>query len=83
MLGLTIGERFGITEVPVWVLYVVAFLLTFVAVRIVGALFVKGVRSVGLAGVDRFLGAALGLARAALVILIVAVVGLVARGFCS
>ena len=74
LLGLTIGERFGITAVPTWVLYVLAFLVTFIVVRIVGALFVKGVRSVGLAGVDRLLGAALGLARAGLVVLIVAVI---------
>ena len=45
---------------PMWVLYIFAFLLTFVVVRLVGVLFLKGAHSVGLAGVDRMLGAALG-----------------------
>jgi len=73
-VGIVIGERFGITAVPMWVLYVLAFLVTFILVRVIGALFLKGARSVGLAGIDRTLGAALGVARAALVILIAAVV---------
>jgi uncharacterized membrane protein required for colicin V production len=74
LIGMVIGQRFGISGVPMWVLYVLAFLVTFVVVRVVGSLFLRGARSVGLAGVDRMLGAALGVARAALVILIVAVV---------
>ena len=72
--GMLIAQQFGITGLPVWVLYVAAFLLTFILVRLVGALFLKGARSVGLAGVDRVLGAALGVARAALIVLVVAVV---------
>ncbi len=74
LVGVLIGQQFGITGVPAWVLYVLAFLLTFVGVRLAGVLFLKGVRSVGLAGVDRVLGAALGVARAALVVLVAAVI---------
>ena len=72
--GMLIAREFGITGLPVWVLYVAAFLATFIVVRLAGTLFLKGARSVGLAGVDRVLGAALGVARAALIVLVVAVV---------
>jgi membrane protein required for colicin V production len=74
IVGLTIGERFGVVGVPMWVLYVLAFILTFIMVRLIGSLFLKGARSVGLAGVDRLLGAALGVARAGLVVLVAAVI---------
>ncbi len=74
LIGMIIGQQFGITGLPMWVLYIVAFLLTFIVVRLTGALFLKGARSVGLAGVDRMLGAALGVARAGLVILVAAVI---------
>lgn len=74
LVGMMIGEAFGIGGMPMWVLYIFAFLLTFVLVRLVGMLFLKGAQSVGLAGVDRLLGGALGVARAALVVLVVAVV---------
>jgi membrane protein required for colicin V production len=74
LVGMLIAQQFGITGLPVWVLYILAFLVTFLAVRLVGVLFLKGARSVGLAGVDRVLGAALGVARAALVILVAAVI---------
>lgn len=73
LIGMMIGEQFGISGVPMWVLYILAFLLTFMLVRLVGVLFLKGARSVGLAGVDRVLGAAFGVARAGLVVLVVAV----------
>jgi membrane protein required for colicin V production len=74
LVGILIGQQFGISGVPMWVLYIVAFVLTFLVVRLIGSLFLKGVRSVGLAGVDRVLGAALGVARAALVVLVAAVI---------
>ncbi|MGE0801026.1 MAG: CvpA family protein [Lautropia sp.] len=74
LVGMLIADQFGIVGVPAWVLYFLAFLLTFVIVRLIGTLFLKGIRSIGLAGVDRVLGAALGIARAGLVVLIVAVV---------
>ena len=70
LVGMMIGEAFGIGGMPMWVLYIFAFLLTFVLVRLLGALFLKGAQSVGLAGVDRLLGGALGVARAALVVLV-------------
>lgn len=72
--GMLIAQHFGITGLPVWVLYALAFLLTFIVVRFVGVMLLKGARSVGLAGVDRVLGAALGIARAGLVILVAAVI---------
>ncbi len=74
LVGMMIGEQFGIGGMPMWVLYIFAFLLTFMLVRLVGVLFLKGARSVGLAGVDRMLGAALGVARAGLVVLVAAVI---------
>ncbi len=74
LVGILVAREFGITGVPVWVLYVVAFLFNYLVVRFVGTLLLRGVRSIGLAGVDRVLGGALGVARAALVVLVVAVV---------
>ena len=74
LLGMIIAQEFQITGVPIWVLYILAFLLVFIVVRLAGALFLKGVRSVGLAGIDRVLGAALGVARAGIVILVAAVI---------
>ncbi|MBA3478007.1 MAG: CvpA family protein [Lautropia sp.] len=74
LVGMVIGQQFGISGVPMWVLYIVAFLLTFMVVRLIGVVFLKGARSVGLAGVDRMLGAALGVARAGLVVLVAAVI---------
>ena len=74
LVGMSLGEQFGIGGMPMWVLYIFAFLLTFMVVRLVGVLFLKGAQSVGLAGVDRLLGGALGVARAGLVILVVAVI---------
>ena len=74
LVGMSLGEQFGIGGMPMWVLYIFAFLLTFMLMRLVGVLFLKGAHSVGLAGVDRLLGGALGVARAGLVILVVAVI---------
>ena len=74
LVGVLIAREFGITGVPAWVLYVLAFLLNYMIVRLIGTLFLRGIRSVGLAGVDRVLGGVLGVARAALVVLVVAVV---------
>ena len=34
LLGMMIGERFGISGVPMWVLYVLAFLVTFIVVGV-------------------------------------------------
>ena len=48
LVGMAIGQQFGISGVPMWVLYIVAFLLTFIIVRLIGALFLKGARSVAM-----------------------------------
>ena len=65
----------GIDSVPIWVLFIVAFLLVFVIVRYAGALILRGIRSIGLGGVDRVFGGALGVARAAVIVLVAALVG--------
>lgn len=65
----------GTDRVPIWVLFIVAFLLVFVVVRYAGALILRGIRSIGLGGVDRVFGGALGVARAALIVLIAALIG--------
>lgn len=59
--------------VPHPVVYLVVFLLLFVAVRLLGSLAARGLRGLGLGGADRLLGAVLGVVRAALVILLAAV----------
>jgi membrane protein required for colicin V production len=61
--------------VPDWVVYVGAFILLFVSVRLAGGLLARGLRGVGLGGLDRVLGGAIGVARAALVVMLAAVGG--------
>ena len=73
-VGGWLGDAFGLSTAPIWVLYIGAFMVVFVVIRFGGFLLLKGVRSIGLAGVDRAFGAALGVARAGLVVLVVAVV---------
>ncbi|MFM1988487.1 MAG: Pur regulon 18 kDa protein [Pseudomonadota bacterium] len=58
--------------VPRPVVYLVVFLLLFVAVRMLGSLAARGLRGLGLGGVDRLLGAVLGTVRAVIVILLAA-----------
>jgi membrane protein required for colicin V production len=58
--------------VPHPVVYFLVFLVLFVAVRMLGSLAARGLRGLGLGGVDRLLGAALGTLRAAIVILLAA-----------
>lgn len=55
-----------------WVVFVVLFLGLFLTVRVVGWLLARAIGKVGLGGVDRLLGGALGVARATLLILIAA-----------
>ncbi len=74
LVGGLLGSRFDLTQWPIWVLYVIAFLVTFVVVRFAGFLVLKGVQSVGLGGVDRVFGGVLGLARAGLLLLVCAVI---------
>lgn len=65
----------GTDSVPVWVQFIAAFLVAFIAVRLAGNLLLRGVRSIGLGGVDRVFGGALGVARAGLIVLVAALVG--------
>jgi membrane protein required for colicin V production len=55
------------------VLAAVVFLVLFVTVRVLGSLAVRVLHGVGLSALDRLLGALLGVARALLIILVVAV----------
>lgn len=64
-----------LAAIPVWVLFIVAFLVVFVVVRLAGNLLLRGIRSIGLGGVDRAFGGALGVARAALIIMVAALIG--------
>ena len=66
--------------VPHAVAFVTVFLLFFVAVRVLGNLAARALHGIGLGGADRFLGAVLGVARAALVVLVV-VLGAYVAGF--
>lgn len=65
----------GTTTVPIWVLFIGAFLVVFVVLRFAGGLLLRGIRSIGLGGVDRAFGGALGVARAALIIMVAALIG--------
>lgn len=56
-----------------WVAYVLVFLAVLVGVRLLGGIVARGVKSAGLAGIDRLLGAALGAVRAALIVAILVV----------
>jgi membrane protein required for colicin V production len=58
--------------VPRAVSYVIVFLLLFVSVRMLGSLAARALHGIGLGGADRFLGAALGTARALIIVLLVA-----------
>jgi membrane protein required for colicin V production len=69
---------FASSAVPGWVVYLGAFLVLFVAMRIAGSLLARALRGLGLGNADRLLGAALGIARALLIVLVVAVGGHVA-----
>lgn len=51
---------------------VVVFVIAYLIVRLTGGAFIRGVRQTSLSGVDRFLGFAIGLARGAVVIAVVA-----------
>jgi membrane protein required for colicin V production len=61
-----------------WVLAVPIFIVLFIVVRLIGGLIAAGLSKAGLGSVDRLFGALLGVARAAIV---VAVVALVAKQF--
>ena len=61
--------------VPSWVLLALAFLLGFVLIQLAGALLARLVQGVGLGGIDRVLGALLGLARALAIAALLATAG--------
>lgn len=76
LLGVPLALTWWAEELPAgWprpVLAAVVFLVLFVAVRVLGSLAVRVLHGVGLSALDRFLGAFLGLARALLIVLVVA-----------
>jgi membrane protein required for colicin V production len=76
LLGVPLASPFLVgllpAEVPRAVIYVLVFVLLFVAVRMVGGLAARAMRGVGLGGADRFLGAVLGIGRAVIIVLLVA-----------
>lgn len=57
-----------------WVVVIVLFVALFLLVRVAGRLLARGVKAVGLGGVDRLLGAGIGVLRA-LFVIAVAVAG--------
>jgi membrane protein required for colicin V production len=60
----------GLLEVP-WVVYATLFLVLLIGVRLLGGLLASLLGKAGLGGADRSLGAVLGAARAAIVIVLV------------
>ena len=64
------------SSIPGWGVYVIAFVIVFVAVRLIGGSIARGLRRIGLGGVDRLLGAAIGIARALLVVAVAVVVAI-------
>lgn len=60
---------------PLWVVSILVFLLLFVLTRLVGALLARGLSAIGLGGLDRLLGALLGVLRAAVVVAVAALIG--------
>jgi membrane protein required for colicin V production len=60
-------------SVPAWVVYGAVFVGLFVSIRLVGSIAARALRGLGLGGADRALGGVLGVARALLIVLLVAV----------
>jgi membrane protein required for colicin V production len=69
-----------LNSVPSWVQLALAFLIFFILIQLLGALLARLVRGVGLGGVDRLLGAVLGLARALAIVALLATAS-IALGF--
>ncbi len=74
MLGATISAYTGLNAYP-WAGLLIAFVGVFFVVRLIGVVLSKGLSSVGLAGADRSLGGIVGLARAVLIIVVLATAG--------
>jgi membrane protein required for colicin V production len=77
LLGVPLASPFVLPLLPDGVprplVYFLVFLVLFVAVRLLGGLAARALRGIGLGGADRLLGAVLGLARAAVIVVIAAV----------
>jgi membrane protein required for colicin V production len=73
MLGPGLVETAGLQAHP-WVVFTTLFVALLVGVRVLGSLLARAMGSIGLGGADRGLGAALGAARA-LVVITLAVAG--------
>lgn len=56
-----------------WVAYVLVFLVALIGTRMLGGMLARGAKSAGLAGVDRLLGGALGVARALLILVVIVI----------
>lgn len=61
-------------SMPAVVLQILVFIALFILCRVAGALVGRAIRSVGLGGLDRFFGALLGAARAAVMLMVLAMV---------
>jgi membrane protein required for colicin V production len=74
MIAPYITDLIGLKPYP-WVGLILGFVLLFFVTRLLGVIFSKALRRVGLGGADRSLGAILGLARAAMIIALLASAG--------
>ncbi len=74
MLAPQITNLIGLQAYP-WVGLILAFVLLFFVTRLLGVIFSNALRRVGLGGADRSLGAVLGLARAAMIVALLASAG--------
>ena len=74
LVGTVATDAFGLQAGGLWI-YLVVFVLLFVAVRVIGGLVAGGLQKVGLGSADRLLGAVLGVVRALVVVAVAALVG--------
>lgn len=72
LLGPVAVDSMGLVDYA-WVAYVLVFVAVWIIVRLIGRVLARGARSAGLAGVDRLLGGAIGVARAVLIIGVIVV----------
>lgn len=72
-LGPLAAQAMSLTD-NAWVAYVLVFLVALIGTRLLGGLLARSAKSAGLAGVDRLLGAGLGVLRALLVVAVIVIV---------
>jgi membrane protein required for colicin V production len=72
LAGSLLIQAFSLQSGGLW-LYLLAFVLLFVLVRLIGRLVADGLKKVGLGGPDRLLGGALGVLRALVIVAVAAV----------